>query len=59
MNIEFLHCPICKQKAVEIAQNNFIRCAQHGWIQESVKEIEIPENIYMRPTQLNKVKYNN
>lgn len=59
MNIEFIHCPICKQQAVEIAQNDFIRCATHGWIQERVLEIEIPENIYLNPKQTNKPKYNN
>lgn len=59
MNIEFTHCPICKQKAVELASNNFIRCALHGWIQESIKEIEIPQEMYLKPVDKSISKYNN
>ena len=52
-------CPICKQAAVELAQNNFIRCAMHGWVQESVKEIDIPDSFYTKPKETNKPKFNN
>lgn len=59
LTIDDFKCPICKQAAVEIAQNNFIRCATHGWIQESVKEIEIPEDVYLKPATQRTPKYNN
>ena len=41
----------------QIAKNNFIRCAQHGWIQERVLEIEIPDNTYLQPVATKTFKY--